>query len=368
MLKRILNVNGVSTTVVANPEDSLAEVLRSQLGLTGTKIGCGQGQCGACSVILDGRTRALLRHQYEARPGRRLRDHRRRHRDTRPTCTPSSSPWWHPRRAPVRFLHARIRRVGQGASGREPRPQPGRSVRNWFQVHRNACRCNGYKPIVDAVMDAAKVLRGEMPREDLEFKMPADGRIWGTSYPAPTAVAKVTGTIDYGADLGLKMPPDTLRLALVHAEVSTPTSWPSTPPRPRRCPASSRWSPTRTSRARTGSPASSPSPPTRATAGIARSCATTRSSSIGDAIAIVCADTEEQRQGRGGEGQGGTGGAARLHERAGGHGRGCHRDPSGTPNVYFEQAHRQGTGHRRRSWSPPPTRSRTSSTSSASRT
>ena len=64
-------------------------------------------------------------------------------------------------------------------------PNPSRQdVRAWFQTNHNACRCNGYKPIVDAVMDAAKVLRGEMPREALEFAMPADGRIWGTGIRA----------------------------------------------------------------------------------------------------------------------------------------------------------------------------------------
>jgi len=75
-------------------------------------------------------------------------------------------------------------------------------------------------PIINAVMDAAKVLRGEMDESELEFKMPEDGKIWGTTYPRPTAVAKATGTLDYGADLGLKMPKGTLQLALVQATVS----------------------------------------------------------------------------------------------------------------------------------------------------
>ena len=79
-------------------------------------------------------------------------------------------------------------------------------VRDWFQKNRNACRCTGYKPLVDAVMDAAKVLRGEMTEEELAFKLPADGSIWGTNYPRPSAVAKVTGTTDYGADVICKMP------------------------------------------------------------------------------------------------------------------------------------------------------------------
>ena len=93
-------------------------------------------------------------------------------------------------------------------------------VRDWFQKHRNVCRCTGYIPIVDAVMDAARLLRGEITVEDLTFKMPADGKIWGTDYPRPSAIGKVTGTIDYGADLGLKMPPGTLYLKLVQARVS----------------------------------------------------------------------------------------------------------------------------------------------------
>ncbi|KAF5047475.1 Aldehyde oxidoreductase [anaerobic digester metagenome] len=100
-------------------------------------------------------------------------------------------------------------------------PKPTRDeVRDWFQKHRNACRCTGYKPLVDAVMDAAKVLRGEKSAADLEFKLPKDGSVWGTRYPRPSALAKVTGTLDFGADLGLKMPAGTLQCALVQAEVS----------------------------------------------------------------------------------------------------------------------------------------------------
>jgi aldehyde oxidoreductase len=88
-------------------------------------------------------------------------------------------------------------------------------VRHWFQEHHNACRCTGYKPLVDAVMEAAGILRGEAAPASLDFVMPADRHIWGSTYPRPSAVAKVTGTLDYGADLGLKLPPETLHLALI---------------------------------------------------------------------------------------------------------------------------------------------------------
>jgi aerobic-type carbon monoxide dehydrogenase small subunit (CoxS/CutS family) len=50
-----LRVNGVKHRVEAEPDRMLLGVLRDELGLTGTKYGCGEGQCGACTVVLDGR-------------------------------------------------------------------------------------------------------------------------------------------------------------------------------------------------------------------------------------------------------------------------------------------------------------------------
>ncbi|TMJ95583.1 MAG: (2Fe-2S)-binding protein [Actinobacteria bacterium] len=50
-----LQVNGGRYRFEAPPLRSLAEALRENLGLTGTKIGCGEGHCGACTVLLDGR-------------------------------------------------------------------------------------------------------------------------------------------------------------------------------------------------------------------------------------------------------------------------------------------------------------------------
>jgi aerobic carbon-monoxide dehydrogenase small subunit len=47
-------VNGVASTVRAYPMERLLDVLRGELGLTGTKEGCGEGECGSCSVLMDG--------------------------------------------------------------------------------------------------------------------------------------------------------------------------------------------------------------------------------------------------------------------------------------------------------------------------
>ena len=49
-----LHVNGVLHELDVDPQRSLADVLRRELGLTGTKIGCENGECGACTVLLDG--------------------------------------------------------------------------------------------------------------------------------------------------------------------------------------------------------------------------------------------------------------------------------------------------------------------------
>ena len=50
-----LMINGTERRTEALPEESLLDVLRNRLDLTGTKYGCGEGQCGACTVLLDGR-------------------------------------------------------------------------------------------------------------------------------------------------------------------------------------------------------------------------------------------------------------------------------------------------------------------------
>ena len=55
MSEFVLKVNGTDLHVSASPDESLLSVLRDRLDLTGTKYGCGEGQCAACTVLLDGK-------------------------------------------------------------------------------------------------------------------------------------------------------------------------------------------------------------------------------------------------------------------------------------------------------------------------
>lgn len=218
MISRSVQINGSPKTLIAPADATLAGILRDQLGLTGTKVGCGQGQCGACSVILDGKVvRSCITKLSRIEDGAQITtiegigtpDH----------LHPIQLAWMAHGGAQCGFCTPGF--IVSAKALLDENPDPSRDeIRDWFQKHRNACRCTGYKQLVDAVSDAAKVLRGEMSADALVFKVPADNRIWGTKYPRPTAVAKVTGTLDYGADLGLKLPPDTLHLALVQATVS----------------------------------------------------------------------------------------------------------------------------------------------------
>jgi aldehyde oxidoreductase len=218
MIKKMLHINGMPKTVIAEPDIMLADVLREQLKLTGTKVGCGQGQCGCCSVILDGKVvRSCVTKMKRVEDGARVTT-------IEGVGTPDDLhalqlAWTVHGGAQCGFCSPGFIVSAKALLDQNQKPTR-QQVRDWFQKHRNACRCTGYKPLVDAVMDAAKVVRGEMTLKDLAFKLPADGRIWGTAYPRPSAVAKVTGMTDYGADLGLKMPTGTLRLALVQAKVS----------------------------------------------------------------------------------------------------------------------------------------------------
>src|SRR5262250_2585694 len=67
-----LHINGKRESVQVDPEISLLTILRDHLGLTGSKYGCGEGQCGACTILLDGAPRRSCITSVSAAAGKSI--------------------------------------------------------------------------------------------------------------------------------------------------------------------------------------------------------------------------------------------------------------------------------------------------------
>jgi aerobic-type carbon monoxide dehydrogenase small subunit (CoxS/CutS family) len=151
-----LLVNGKEQTVEAAPEETLLNVLRDRLELTGTKYGCGEGQCGACTVLLDGSAVRSCRTQVSAAVGKKITTiEGLAHGET-----------LHPvQRA---FLEAEAFQCGYCTPGmilsavalldHTPKPTEKQIVR---YMEGNVCRCGTYERIIQAVRWAATFSRSK---------------------------------------------------------------------------------------------------------------------------------------------------------------------------------------------------------------
>jgi aerobic carbon-monoxide dehydrogenase small subunit len=145
-----LTVNERARSLRIEPRETLAEVLRDRLALTGTKVSCDAQVCGACTVLVDGLAVSACTYLAADADGRTVRTVEGLSRDGRPSplqqafidhaafqcgfCTPG-------------FLMAATELL-------EANPTPTREeVREGLEG--NLCRCTGYVPIVDAVLAAA---------------------------------------------------------------------------------------------------------------------------------------------------------------------------------------------------------------------
>lgn len=218
MSRIFLNINGVNRMFVFAPErDSLADVLR-RYGLTGTKVGCDAGQCGACSVILNDKLVRSCRKKMSSVEEYSVIE-TIEGLGTPHNLHPLQQAWITYGGVQCGFCTPGFIMSAKALLNQNLSPTR-EEVRAWFQQHRNVCRCTGYKPLVDAVMAAARVLRGEVPMESIIYRNDGNG-LYGTRCPRPAALAKVTGLCDYGDDIKLKMPPETLHLAIVQPRLSS---------------------------------------------------------------------------------------------------------------------------------------------------
>ena len=148
-------VNGDAVEFLADPRDTLLDCLRDQLGLTGTKEGCGTGDCGACSVQLDGvLVCSCLVLGAEAQG-----------KSVQTVEGLASGPELHPLQR--KFIEHAALQCGFCTPGilvaanalLQQNPDPTETeVRYWLAG--NLCRCTGYDKIIRAVMDAGAEMRG----------------------------------------------------------------------------------------------------------------------------------------------------------------------------------------------------------------
>jgi carbon-monoxide dehydrogenase small subunit len=147
-------VNGDPTEFLTEPGVTLLDALRDELGLTGSKEGCGSGDCGACSVMLDGRLVCSCLVLAVEAEGRRI--------ETIEGMADGGE--LHPLQR--KFLEHAALQCGFCTPGLlvaakallETNPDPTESeTRYWLAG--NLCRCTGYDKIIRAVMDAAAELR-----------------------------------------------------------------------------------------------------------------------------------------------------------------------------------------------------------------
>ena len=212
LMKGMYTINGVARMLVFHENDTLADVLR-RFGLTGLKVGCGTGQCGACTILLNGApVRACVRKMKSVAEFDEIETIEGV--GTAKNLHPLQLAWMRYGGVQCGFCTPGFIMSAKGLLDINPSPTR-MEVREWFAKHHNICRCTGYVQLVDAVMAAASAMRGEISLEELQFDIPADGKIYNTRMPRPYALSKVLGVCDYGDDIGLKMPPQTLHLAVV---------------------------------------------------------------------------------------------------------------------------------------------------------
>jgi carbon-monoxide dehydrogenase small subunit len=149
-------INGQAVDFLCEPHQSLLECLRDVLGLTGTKEGCNDGNCGSCSVLLDGRlVNACLVLGVEIQ-------------DREVTTVEGLADWRGLHPIQKSFIDQDAVQCGYCTPGiliaakalldREPHPSEAR-IRTWMAG--NLCRCTGYDKIVRAVRAAAQGIASE---------------------------------------------------------------------------------------------------------------------------------------------------------------------------------------------------------------
>jgi len=149
-------INGEPAEFLCEPQQTLLDVLRDELGLTGTKEGCGSGDCGACSVILDDRVVCSCLVLAAEAEGARITTVEGL--ATGEALHPLQRQFLEHAALQCGFCTPGLLVAAKALLDRNPNPTE-TEVR--YGLAGNLCRCTGYDKIIRAVLDAAAEMRGE---------------------------------------------------------------------------------------------------------------------------------------------------------------------------------------------------------------
>jgi len=155
-VRRALNVNGEAVEALFAPYKTLLEVLREELALTGTKHGCELGECGACTVLVDGEpvlSCLVLALECEGRAVQTIEGLARG-----PELHPLQAAFTDFGGSQCGYCTPGVIMTAKALLERNPDPSP-QQIRE--ATAGNLCRCTGYNQIVEAIEAAARELRKE---------------------------------------------------------------------------------------------------------------------------------------------------------------------------------------------------------------
>jgi len=155
MVRLELEINGTRRRIEVDPERSLLSVLRDDLDLTGAKYGCGEGQCGACTVLIDGMPSRSCTTKAATLSGKKI------------TTIEGLAHDGHLHPVQQAFLDADALQCGYCTAGmimgavallnRNPKPTQAEIVRG---MNGHICRCGTYPRVVRAIQQAAAAGKG----------------------------------------------------------------------------------------------------------------------------------------------------------------------------------------------------------------
>jgi aerobic-type carbon monoxide dehydrogenase small subunit (CoxS/CutS family) len=149
-----LQVNGRKSRTVADPERTLLSILREDLDLTGTKYGCGEGQCGACTVLVDGSPQRSCQTPVLSVIGKQITTIEGLEQGGK--LHPLQQAFLDAGAMQCAFCTSGMIMSGAGLLRRNPSPTPAEIKR---QMQGNICRCGTYSRIVAAIGSAANMIR-----------------------------------------------------------------------------------------------------------------------------------------------------------------------------------------------------------------